>query len=228
MLEYAYDIALYYAASDIHTIITKNSFDNCPTAIKYQDGSTGAFVGRILANTFDNGNVGIEVTQAGSDLQAHGNQFLSLSSFGIQSSDSDDTVQAQRNWWADASGPSGEGSGTGTAVSAYIDFSDWSTTPEEDVQGVWNVLASRRGGTMVVDVYYDLDVEIGSTCTVSMKVSDTGGAPYDITPMAGSLSGDIGAGITPGQGLHIVWDAAYGGSGPYTDKMRVQLNVEIE
>jgi len=38
-------------------------------------------------------------------------------------------VDAKANWWGDASGPSGMGPGTGDAISTFVDYIPWSTTP---------------------------------------------------------------------------------------------------
>jgi hypothetical protein len=35
------------------------------------------------------------------------------------------TLDAERNWWGDASGPSGAGPGTGDAVVGDVDFTPW-------------------------------------------------------------------------------------------------------
>ncbi|UCD05187.1 MAG: right-handed parallel beta-helix repeat-containing protein [candidate division WOR-3 bacterium] len=72
------------------------------------------------------------------------------STWGVQSADSDtkinycnivdnvgygvynygpDTIDAEYNWWGDASGPSGAGPGTGSMVSTYVDFDPWLTSP---------------------------------------------------------------------------------------------------
>jgi len=39
------------------------------------------------------------------------------------------TLDARENWWGDASGPSGVGTGTGDAVSLNVNFAEWLTSP---------------------------------------------------------------------------------------------------
>ena len=49
-------------------------------------------------------------------------------------------VDATGNWWGDASGPSGEGPGTGDRVTENVDFNPWSTSPhsfEYDCSGFY-------------------------------------------------------------------------------------------
>jgi len=43
---------------------------------------------------------------------------------GVQNVDTD-LLDATFNWWGDASGPSGEGPGTGSAVSVNVDYDPW-------------------------------------------------------------------------------------------------------
>lgn len=64
------------------------------------------------------------IIQGNSSPQIAFNSIHGNSSYGIYNEDSY-TVNAQNNWWGDASGPSGEGSGTGDAVSTNVDFDPW-------------------------------------------------------------------------------------------------------
>jgi formylglycine-generating enzyme required for sulfatase activity len=69
---------------------------------------------------------------------------------------------------------------------------------------VSNVRASQRGGTGLVDIYYDL-VSASNTLTVSVSISTNAGVAFNAP--AASLSGDLGSGKTPGTGKHVVWNA---------------------
>lgn len=73
---------------------------------------------------------------------------------------------------------------------------------------VTNVRARQISGTGQVEVLYDLSGAPASGATVSVAFSATGDAPYDITPAASALSGDIGPGIGDGSDRRVVWDAA--------------------
>ncbi len=70
---------------------------------------------------------------------------------------------------------------------------------------VSNVSAKQRGGgSKLVDIRYDAADSDGDRLTVSVSLTDNG------TPVpAASLSGDVGAGVRPGSGKCIVWDAVY-------------------
>ncbi len=84
-----------------------------------------------------------------------------------------------------------------------------------------NVSASQRDGTKLVDIYYDAADPDGDTLTIRIEVSDNDGVRYSVP--AFSLTGDIGEGIAPGTGKHIVWDAGTDWDGEYSDLMRVMV-----
>ncbi len=71
---------------------------------------------------------------------------------------------------------------------------------------VSNARAAQRPGTQLVDIIYDVADPDSATLTVSVAVSDTGGATYAVP--ASSFSGDVGSAVTPGGNKRIVWDAA--------------------
>ena len=86
---------------------------------------------------------------------------------------------------------------------------------------ITNVRASQREGTKLVDIYYDAADADGDLLKVRIEISDNDGAKYSVP--AFSLTGDIGEGIAPGSGKHIVWDAGTDWDGEYSDQMRVKV-----
>ena len=71
---------------------------------------------------------------------------------------------------------------------------------------VSNVNASQRTDcSKKVDVYYNFSDADGDKCIVSVKVSDDGGATWDVNAV--TFTGDIGGGITLGTSKHIIWDS---------------------
>ncbi len=70
---------------------------------------------------------------------------------------------------------------------------------------VTNVNATQVPGTGMVEIRYALSDANGDTCTVWVKVSDNGGASYDVP--AWSFTGDAGTGVRPGAGKQIAWNA---------------------
>ena len=70
---------------------------------------------------------------------------------------------------------------------------------------VSNVHAEQRPGTKLVDISYDVDDTDGDLLTITVVVSDDGGQTFTVP--ASTFTGDVGAGIAPGTGKQIVWDA---------------------
>jgi sulfatase modifying factor 1 len=102
-----------------------------------------------------------------------------------------------------------------------------------DTRGVTNVRFSQRSdGSGIVDVFYDLP---GPTTAVMMAVSLDGGVTWTsasalatgtslFTPGA-RVTGDIGAGITPGLGKRIVWAATQDVPGSGFANLRVRVTA---
>jgi hypothetical protein len=59
------------------------------------------------------------------DITANYNDISGNTTYGINNTISSITVDATNNWWGHFSGPSGQGSGTGDAVSIDVDFDPW-------------------------------------------------------------------------------------------------------
>ena len=76
----------------------------------------------------------------------------------------------------------------------------WAADPQ-----VTNVRAQQLADGRV-EVLYNLSGAPGGGATVSVAFSETGSAPYNITPQASTLSG-VGAGVANGTNRRIVWDA---------------------
>ena len=57
----------------------------------------------------------------------------------------------------------------------------------------------------LVDIYYDLADADGDNCTVWIVISDDGGVTWTVPAM--TFTGNIGQGVTPGNGKHAIWDA---------------------
>ena len=84
---------------------------------------------------------------------------------------------------------------------------------------VSNITVSQRtDGSKIVDIYYDLYDADGDLCDITFKLSDNGGASFDIIPDPANLSGDFGDDLPGGSGKHIIWEAgaeSYGLDGSY-------------
>jgi formylglycine-generating enzyme required for sulfatase activity len=70
---------------------------------------------------------------------------------------------------------------------------------------VSNVQVQQRQFTATWDVTYDLDTFFDIAVTVSLFLSTDSGASYP--NLCATVTGDVGAGVLPGFGKHIVWNA---------------------
>ena len=85
---------------------------------------------------------------------------------------------------------------------------------------VSNVVASQRAGTKLVDITYDLTASTG-TVTISVQLSGDGGVTYTLPAV--TLSGAVGAGVAPGTGKRIVWDAGTDWNGQLVQNCQVRV-----
>jgi len=70
---------------------------------------------------------------------------------------------------------------------------------------VTDVVAEQRETSMIVDVTYDLYDADSDPMTVTLWLSEDGGATFPIE--CATTAGDVGDGISGGTGKHIEWDA---------------------
>jgi formylglycine-generating enzyme required for sulfatase activity len=88
---------------------------------------------------------------------------------------------------------------------------------------VSNIRASQRPGTKLVDVYYDLSDADGDLQLVQVAASSDAGLTYGI-PCA-SLSGHVGASISPGSNRKITWNAGADWNGNWVPQCRMRVTA---
>jgi parallel beta-helix repeat protein len=123
-------IIVGHNANDV-LIFQNNLHDNLEVGIHLEDGATDT---TITANTIsDNVLVGIRFagaadpttpdTPPGAGNVAHRN-LIAGNGVGVANYDTQ-TFDAERNWWGDPSGPSGEGFGDGDPVTTNVTYESW-------------------------------------------------------------------------------------------------------
>ncbi|MEJ2617382.1 MAG: right-handed parallel beta-helix repeat-containing protein [Ignavibacteriaceae bacterium] len=65
--------------------------------------------------------------ETASDVTVNNNNIFANQGYGLNNLVPWFPINGQANWWGDASGPGGSGSGTGNAVSEGVNFSNWLT-----------------------------------------------------------------------------------------------------
>ena len=89
---------------------------------------------------------------------------------------------------------------------------------------VFNVRASQRAGTNLVDVYYGVTNDELIPVTITMHLSTDGGATYP--HLCGSVTGDVGGSVDPGVNRHIVWDAGADFPGYSSDTCKLRITAD--
>jgi parallel beta-helix repeat protein len=136
--------------SDIHLDGIQVS-GNGANGIIFFDGSGHQVTNCMVSgnNTSRTAYGGIAVLTGG--VSVNNNEIVSNQCFGIYADDalSTENLDATNNWWGDDSGPSGEGPGTGDAVSAHVLFTPWvGMPPQGDSDGDgWPDLAEQQAGS---------------------------------------------------------------------------------
>ena len=124
-----------YAVALNGAVFDGNQIDsNDATALHLGDSSSNV---QVLNNKLANSARGLRIRDDGywgavgthkiSNVVVHGNSLAGNTDYGLLvAADSYiGTVNAEDNWWGSACGPSGMGPGTGSAVSAQVDFAPW-------------------------------------------------------------------------------------------------------
>ncbi len=200
-----YGVEVGYGGS---ATISGNTITDC-TATASSDGSNSAGIlvtdyygpgttATIRLNVLENNTMGIAVGYLDTDasiVEAHYNS-LSGNAWGIDSTGP--VVDATLNWWGNVSGPSGEGSGTGDAVSTKVIFSPWLGT---DPDGNPTTVGVQITGPMTIIV-----APVGPEPT----------AGYLNTAIAGANSADL-----PFTDTIEVQHGAYDASTPITQPVNI-------
>jgi formylglycine-generating enzyme required for sulfatase activity len=92
-----------------------------------------------------------------------------------------------------------------------------------DPPQVSNVQVSQREGTKLVDIGFDVSYDGEDSLTTWVDVSADGGRSYIVD--AKTFSGDIGSGVTPGNGKQIVWDLAADFDGALVERAKVRVTA---
>ena len=88
---------------------------------------------------------------------------------------------------------------------------------------VSNVQASQQAGTGLVDIYYDVSSP-SNQLTVSLVISTNGGVAFNAP--AASLTGDLGSGVVPATGKHVVWNAGTDLAALYFPNVKVRVTAD--
>ncbi len=112
--------------NDQSTIIGNVIKNNEGSGVHCDDNSSPNIEANIIAENEGNG----VYCWLGSYPQINFNNIYGNGGFGVlKAGPVEDPVNALNNWWGDPTGPSGNGPGSGDAVSGFVDFDPWSAGP---------------------------------------------------------------------------------------------------
>ncbi|MGH7141150.1 MAG: beta strand repeat-containing protein [Minisyncoccia bacterium] len=146
---------------------------NVGSAIAVKGTNSGTFT--LTGNTLTSYADGISIDSGAltGAMNANGNTISGNSTFGIDNS-SGITVNAEKNWWGDKTGPYNtplNPLGTGNAVSANVDFSPFCTDEACDAFGSIDPIAS------IAVVANPTTLDTGNYSTVTVTGKDASGYP---------------------------------------------------
>ncbi|MDD5050896.1 MAG: right-handed parallel beta-helix repeat-containing protein [Candidatus Pacebacteria bacterium] len=134
--------SVFDGSSDSGVTFYGNSWTGKPSSLTIVDStfrnfgyagiSAGDIIsGSIASSTFEKNFIGLDVWRT--PFAIHGNAIKENDFLGLLNESDETTVQAENNWWGDASGPSdfvndpGNPEGLGDMISGAVDYSPWLT-----------------------------------------------------------------------------------------------------
>ncbi len=115
---------IYLDADSTQNIIRDNEIRENAHGI-WIEGDNNQIIRNDILNNVAAPESGVHLTSTAEGNLIHCNNIVGNQPYGVYNENSEDTVDATQNWWGHASGPSGEGDGSGDAVSEYVDYSSW-------------------------------------------------------------------------------------------------------
>lgn len=149
----------------------------------------------VAANNFTGNSLGIYVFDTQTKLTGitvHSNKIAGNTRFGIQN-EGGETLNATRNWWGDASGPSGAGPGLGDGVSTRVLYSPWRAAAPGTTPTTWGVdpTSSIQGA---IDIASPGDTVIvtrgayGEALNITKSLTLQSADGYEATTIGGSVN----------------------------------------
>lgn len=154
----------------------------------------------IIRNYIQSNGVGVHCSNNSNPLiggnTGDGNSLDGNLSYGVQNT-STLTVNAEYNWWGDASGPahSGNPGGLGDAVSNNVDYDPWRASDIGDAPARFHLLNPDDGAILetlqpVLDWEEAIDPSPGDTVTYTLELAENSGFTLgliSVTPLSATV-----------------------------------------
>jgi hypothetical protein len=241
---YSAGVGLEFNGTITNNRITGNIADSCGGGITFETNSSPTMIRHNLVDnntavrgagiwcrgysspvidscTISNNNGDGVTCDSFSAPEIHYCNICDNTGYGVQNSEPTVLVDAENNWWGDASGPCGAGPGTGDSVSEYVDFDPWLDRPvgieeHRPVQPVATLLqVSPNPFKEIADIRYEIPGEVDSRqyALGSIRIYDISGrlvksfslpTTYSVLPTAVSWDGTDGSNRKLGSGVYFV------------------------
>ncbi len=187
------------AITDTDAVISNNVISGAPSSYDGVYISSGSPV--IESNIITNNYIGIYSNSTANPLIS-GNMIADNSYYGVYNRATSVTINAENNWWGDASGPYNSTSNptaVGDDVSSYVDFDPWltadptiaDTTPPADVElsttskDVWtpSIVLNWTNPTDADFDHIQIDrTDVASGISTTLSSAEVGTSYTDSTP----------------------------------------------
>lgn len=147
----------------------------------------------VSGNQFENNTgAGVMIDGASSGIVVLRNNFIDNPEFGVRN-DAATPIVAQGNFWGDASGPAGAGTGTGDAVSTGIDFGGFLADKVSVVLAAPDTAAAPIDAEASVAIFVQNFADMAGTLTLTVRDERgwlAAGSPHTV---AVTLTDSLGA-----------------------------------
>jgi parallel beta-helix repeat protein len=116
-------IGIHMTGPSDHNIISDNEINNNSDGIWIEGHDNQVLRNNITNNVEAASGIHLTGTALGNIIRC--NNFEGNLPYGVYNENVSEVVNATKNWWGDASGPSGVGPGSGDAVSENVTFEPW-------------------------------------------------------------------------------------------------------
>ncbi|GAF68638.1 unnamed protein product, partial [marine sediment metagenome] len=209
-------------------VISGNEVTECSYGVRFEEeciyGTPGAMTTvTVTENQITNNNTGLKIGASiyilASNFAINYNSFVGnlTPTTGLANSNTEE-VDATCNWWGHASGPSGEGPGTGDAVSVNVDYEPWLLVEGGSCVDFDQVQVLQDGWTLV-----STDNWIDTTETSWQGVT----MAYKYTPSAAYEEADV-PDLVPVNALYLKTDGGGGIAITYSGGVPVASSKDLE
>jgi len=170
------DNTIWYNEGGVKGKHTNNKFSG--NSVKYNTKNTGFHLDSAFSVIIGNEITGDEgdgiFCENGANPTVVANNIYDNFGYGIDNSDNSIQIEANNNWWGDASGPGGEGAGNGDEINGQVSCESW-LAESVRVIALWGALQEYVAPGAVDSTFYLIKNFTDQNDIISVTVSDSNG-----------------------------------------------------